>query len=101
MTFTNARIFTGSEFEAGEFFVENGRFSSSGSAGSTDLQGAYVIPGLIDIHTHGNSGCDFYDANVEGLEKMARFYASKGVTSFCPASMTLPYDDLSKAFACA
>ena len=27
----------------------------------TDLQGMYVIPGLVDIHTHGNSGSDFSD----------------------------------------
>ena len=67
--------------------------------GAVDLAGAYVIPGLIDIHTHGNSGADFSDGDEEGLRRMAAYYGANGVTSFAPASMTLPYEALEKAFA--
>ena len=66
-----------------------------------DLKGATVIPGLVEVHSHGNSGADFSDGDYEGLKKMARFFALHGVTSFAPASMTLPYDVLEKAFATA
>ena len=54
-----------------------------------DLQGACVIPGLVDIHNHGNSGADFSDGDYAGLLAMARYLARNGITSFAPASMTL------------
>ena len=61
----------------------------------------YVIPGLIDVHNHGNSGADFSDGDYDGLVKMARYLAQNGVTGFAPASMTLPYDVLETAYRTA
>jgi len=106
MFYKNARIFTGNfTFEMGAFEVVDGKFGAilpqDVPADAVDLQGATVIPGLIEVHSHGNSGYDFSDGNYEGLVKMAEFYLSCGVTSFAPASMTLPYDVLEKAFATA
>lgn len=105
MFYQNAMIFTPDfTFRLGGFSVENGRFAQVFGeipASATDLGGAYVIPGLIDVHNHGNSGMDFSDGKPEGLEAMARYLAQNGVTSFAPASMTLPYAVLAKAFATA
>ena len=104
MFYKNARIF-GSDFQfhTGAFEVKDGLFGAvlpeAIPADAVDLQGATVIPGLIEVHSHGNSGADFSDGDYEGLKAMARFYASCGVTSFAPASMTLPYEVLAKAFA--
>ncbi|MDO5444012.1 MAG: N-acetylglucosamine-6-phosphate deacetylase [Eubacteriales bacterium] len=104
MLYKNAHIFTPrSGFILGSFIVEGDRFTDV-TAGiiageGIDLEGAYVIPGLIDVHTHGNSGADFSDGIFEDDLKMGRFFAANGITSFAPASMTLPYDVLSKAFA--
>ena len=104
MFYKNARIF-GSDFQfhTGAFEVKDGLFGAvlpdAVPADAIDLKGATVIPGLIEVHSHGNSGADFSDGDYEGLKAMARFYASCGVTSFAPASMTLPYDVLAKAFA--
>ena len=104
MFYKNARIFTGDfQFHTGAFEVVDGKFGAvlpeEVPADAIDLQGATVIPGLIEVHSHGNSNCDFSDGDYEGLKTMARFYLSCGVTSFAPASMTLPYDVLGKAFA--
>ena len=66
-----------------------------------DLENQYVIPGLVDVHNHGNSGADFSDGDYDGLVKMARYLAQNGVTSFAPASMTLPYDVLEAAYKTA
>ena len=63
-----------------------------------DLKGALVIPGLIDIHGHGNSGYDFTTCNLEGLKKIASYLGKNGITSFAPASMTAPYEVLEQAF---
>ena len=105
MNFKNAVIFTEEfRFVPGAFSVENGKFTNvlgAPQADAVDLHGAYVIPGLIDIHNHGNSGADFSDGDYDGLVKMAGYLAKNGVTSFAPASMTLPYDVLEKAFATA
>ncbi len=106
MLFRNANIFVKEGcFRHGAFRVTDGRFSEvlcpdTGEQG-IDLEGQYVIPGLIDVHSHGNSGADFSDGACDGVERMARYLARNGVTSFAPASMTLPYDVLGAAFETA
>ena len=105
MFYKNARIYCSDfQFHTGAFEVtEDGKFGAvlpeNVPADAIDLQGATVIPGLCDVHNHGNSGEDFSDGNYEGLVKIAKYLASQGITSFAPASMTLPYDVLEKAFA--
>jgi N-acetylglucosamine-6-phosphate deacetylase len=105
MFYTNARIFVNNEFRLGAFEVVDGKFGAilpeNVPADAIDLGGATVIPGLIEVHSHGCAGADFSDGDYEGLKSMAKQYAAWGVTSFAPASMTLPYDVLEKAFATA
>ena len=107
MFYKNARIYASDyRFHHGAFEVtEDGKFGQilpdHIPEDAYDLEGATVIPGLVEVHSHGNSGCDFSDGDYEGLKTMARYYLSCGITSFAPASMTLPYAVLEKAFATA
>ncbi len=104
MRYENGWIFADGRFVRGGFSVENGRFAhvlEDVPGPAEDLDGALVIPGLVDIHVHGCAGADFSDGDYAGLVRMARYLARRGVTSFAPASMTLPYDALDKAFRAA
>lgn len=66
----------------------------SGDDAVLDAAGCYVIPGLVDVHFHGCVGEDFSDATPDGLQKIADYELSQGVTYICPAGMTLPEDQL-------
>ena len=58
-----------------------------------DAKGRRVIPGLVETHSHGCIGLDTMDAD---FEKMCRFYAENGTTSWLPTTMTMDYDSLLK-----
>ena len=110
MIYRNAEVFIDGHFRICDFEVIDGRFVALGNpylpaideaAGDeeTDLDGRWVIPGLVDVHTHGSMNADFSDGDYEGLKEMAAYLAKSGVTSFAPAGMTLPYETLEAAFA--
>lgn len=105
MNFKNAMIYTADfQFKKGAFSVEDGRFVNvlgEAAPDAVDLEGSYVIPGLIDVHTHGNSGYDFSDGSYEDLKIMCRYNAVNGVTSWAPTTLTLPYEQLAAAYAVA
>ena len=68
---------------------------------SLDAAGCFIIPGLIDVHFHGCAGHDFCDGNKASLSKIAEYELRHGVTAICPASMSLPADELKRIFAAA
>ena len=95
------RITGGQVFDLKAGFVERDVCTSgpllsetSGDGAVLDASGCYVIPGLVDVHFHGCVGEDFSDATPEGLQRMADFELSQGVTYLCPAGMTLPEEQL-------
>ncbi len=105
MLFKNGNLFLDGQFVHGSFRVDDGKFSEILTCvpeeAGVDLENAFVIPGLVDVHNHGNSGADFSDGDYEGVRTMAAYLAKNGVTSFAPASMTLPYETLDRAFRTA
>ncbi len=56
-----------------------------------DAKGRRVIPGLIDVHTHGVGGHDTMDAE---FKELCSFYADHGTTAVLPTTMTMGFDDL-------
>ncbi len=106
MFYKNACIYCADgQFHRGAFEVLGDKFGAvlpqTVPADAVDLNGRLVIPGLVDIHNHGNSGADFSDGDYDGIRTMAAYLAQNGITSFAPASMTLPYDVLETAFTTA
>ncbi len=70
------------------------RYLESESHCYVDGKGAYLIPGMIDIHLHGCKGYDFCDGSLETVEKIAEYQAAKGVTTIALTTMTLPVERL-------
>lgn len=90
-------------FVPGELAVRDGRFAEVGQAVKgcedediVDGEGCLAIPGLVDIHFHGCMGYDFCDGTEEAVRKMAEYECSQGITTICPATMTLAEDELHK-----
>ena len=81
-------------FVLGEVCAGNGVLTAQSGDKAVDLAGCYVIPGLIDLHFHGCVGEDFSDATPDGLQKIADYQLSRGITGICPAGMTLGEDTL-------
>lgn len=63
-----------------------------------DACGALVIPGFVDVHTHGRSGRDFNYATNGDLSMLAESYLSSGVTTLMP---TLASDTLENLMSAA
>lgn len=86
-----------------ELYTENGFLVSSESEVSDktviDAEGLKVIPGLVDVHSHGAFGHDFCDADPEGLKVILTYEKEHGITSYCPTSMTLAKDRLMDIFS--
>ena len=61
-----------------------------------DLEGMYVSPGFIDIHTHGGYGGDFMDAEDESFDKALSFHSDNGTTSLLATSVTAPVEQIEK-----
>ena len=81
------KIVNGLVFDLENGFVErelctDGMLISENSNDDTVIDAAdcYVIPGLVDVHFHGAAGEDFSDATPEGLQKIADYELSEGVT---------------------
>lgn len=90
----NGQILIGRTFVDADLRIESGRIAAieprgtGDGANEVDLGGAHILPGFIDIHTHGGAGVDFNGADADDLRRAMAFFASQGVTAFLPTVMT-------------
>ena len=90
------------QFQIKDIFIKNQQFANEADMTDADLaevvdaEGLYVIPGLIDVHSHGAAGFDFSDADPQGLAQILRYEKSCGITSYCPTTMTLDRERIFK-----
>lgn len=89
-------------FEKADLYIENGIIAESAEQVSDgriiDAEGLLVLPGLIDIHSHGAVGHDFSDANPQGLKEILAYEHDHGITTYCPTSMTVPKEEILNIF---
>ena len=105
MLLTNAYVLLGNfVFQKRDVLLKQGKIARIMPCGflqvveTLDCEGSYLLPGLIDVHTHGCDGVDVMDGGYETINRMSRFMAKNGVTSFLPTSMTMGYEDIKSAF---
>ena len=66
-----------------------------------DATGLILMPGFVDIHSHGRSGFDFCDATDEAFSTIGRDKLRDGVTGFLATGLTRPEDELAELCRCA
>ena len=102
MVITNGVVFNDDGiFREKDVEVKNGVITAVGDNLSSndheivDAKNGYVVPGLVDIHTHGSMGADFSDGTPEAFQTISRFQLSCGITSFLGTTMSLPEKQIS------
>ena len=97
MVIKNLKIYgEDKKFTEGDLSFTDGIFTAADENDNEiiDGKGLMAIPGLVDVHFHGCVGDDFCDAKKDAIKNMAKYEASIGVTSICPATMTLSEKEL-------
>ena len=60
-----------------------------------------LLPGFVDIHSHGRGGADFCDATDAAFDTIGRGKLADGVTGFLATGLTRPEEDLAEMCAAA
>ena len=101
--FYNGYVYKDHSFQRLNVLAEDGKITHIGEwisdpeADRVDLKGRRLVPGFLDIHTHGAAGVDVNSADTEGYEKICRFMASQGTTGWLGSVLT---DTKEQTMAC-
>lgn len=86
--------------ENGYVLISDGKIEAVGIGSApeadekTDVEGQYIAPGFIDIHTHGAGGYDFMDGTVEDMLGAARAHLEHGTTTLLPTTVSAANEQL-------
>ena len=87
----NGKVYKNGTFSEEELVLKGGKIISAEDGNVDeiyDAKGNYVVPGFIDVHTHGGAGVDVNAADQQGFEKIGHFFATQGTTSWLSSILT-------------
>lgn len=61
-----------------------------------NAKGKYVVPGYIELHSHGGIGKSFMSSNIKEYDEIIKYHLKHGVTSIMPTTIRIPNEDLFK-----
>ena len=93
LVFRGTVVLPDAVLEEGAVVCEDGRISAVGvdpeiPAGAEVVEGTYVAPGFVEIHTHGGGGADVMDGTAEAVLTVCRSHARHGTTTIFPTTST-------------
>ncbi len=91
MRIKSTAVYLENGFEEAVLELENGKITGVFPASSSyeeDYGDACILPGFLDIHTHGGYGVDTNTSSVDELLAWAKRLPEEGVTSFLPTTVT-------------
>ena len=62
-----------------------------------DASGSRLVPGFIDVHSHGGYGMDNMDGDADEINRMIGKMHQEGITSYFPTTMTQSNENIEKA----
>lgn len=81
--------------------IENGRFTSIRPTEMKDAGEDYthhvLLPGFIDVHSHGTHGYDMMDGEVDSLEAISLNLIKEGTTRYLATTLTMDEAAIVKA----
>ena len=103
MIIQSKRIWIAGQFIAAQLEIQEGKILRvlpyDSRQADEDCGNDRIVPGFIDIHTHGAYNFDTNDGEPEGLREWMRRIPEEGVTSILPTTVTQMPDVLEKAGA--
>ena len=92
LLFTNGRVYRDGQFRRENVLVEDGKLSFPGvppeGCRVVDLKGAMLVPGFLDLHTHGGDNVDVNAATAEDFAQISRFFARNGTPGWLCSILT-------------
>ncbi len=103
MVIQSKRVWIAGQFLAMQLEINDGKITDILPYGTKDADEDYgekrILPGFIDVHTHGAYGFDTNDAEPDGLRDWMKRIPEEGVTAILPTTVTQMPEVLTKALA--
>ena len=103
MVIQSRRVWISGQFLEAALKVEDGKIVQIYPYGTVKADVDYgtkrIVPGFIDVHTHGAYGFDTNDAEKDGLRNWMKRIPEEGVTAILPTTVTQMPDVLTAAVA--
>ena len=101
----NGSIVTKNRILQGCIVIEDGKILEVGYMGDItqnakviDAEGAFIMPGFVEVHVHGGGGFDYMDGTVEAFNAVSKVHRDHGTTTILPTTVACSFDSMVKVF---